>query len=64
MFCGAVKEFLSQKGVEFTERDVAVDEEAIGELQKLGIMTTPVTVIDEVVVVGFDRDRLESLLGG
>lgn len=64
MFCGAVKEFLSQKGVEFTERDVAVDEKAIGELQKLGIMTTPVTVIDEVVVVGFDRDRLESLLGG
>jgi len=63
MFCGAVKEFLSQKGVEFIERDVTVDEKAIGELEKLGIMTTPVIVIDGEVVVGFDRDRLETLLG-
>lgn len=62
MFCNRVKEFLSQKRVEFTERDVAVDEQAMAELEKLGIMTTPVTVIDGEVVVGFDRERLEELL--
>ena len=64
MFCDTVKEFLSQKGIEFTERDVTVDELAIAELEELGFMTTPVTVIDGEVVVGFDRERLDELLDG
>ena len=62
MFCGKVKEFLSQKKIEFTERNVATDETALSELEKLGYMTTPVTVIDGEVTVGFDRARLEKLL--
>ena len=32
------------------------------ELVKIGVMTTPVTLIDGQVVVGFDRKRLEDLL--
>ena len=62
MFCNRVKEFLSQKSIKFTERDIMVDDRAIAELEELGYMTTPVTVIDGEVVVGFDRDRLEQLL--
>jgi glutaredoxin len=58
-----VKEFLSQKGEEFRERNVAEDSAALAELEKLGYMTTPVTVIDDEVVVGFARDKLEELLG-
>jgi glutaredoxin 3 len=57
-----VKEFLSQNKVEYTERDIVVDETALAEVEKLGYMTTPVTVIDGEVVVGFDRARLENLL--
>lgn len=64
MFCDRVKGFLSQKGIEFTERDVTVDELAIAELEELGFMTTPVTVIDGEVVVGFDRERLDESLDG
>ncbi len=63
MFCGRVKEFLSQKGVPFTERDVSQDEEALAELEALGVMTTPVTVIEGEVVIGFDRPNLKRLLG-
>ncbi len=63
MFCGKVKEFLSQNGVEFTERNVAADEAALAELQKLGYMTTPVTLVDGQAVVGFDRAKLEQFLG-
>ena len=62
MFCGKVKEFLSQRKIEFIERNVATDETALSELEKLGYMTTPVTVIDSEVTVGFDRARLEKLL--
>ncbi len=57
-----MKEFLSQKGVTFVERDVAQDEAALSELERLGVMTTPVTLIGDEVVVGFDRDRLNALL--
>lgn len=63
MFCNKVKEFLSQREIEFIDRNIATDEAALAELEKLGLMTTPVTVIDGEVVVGFDRARLEQLLG-
>ena len=63
MFCNRTKEFLSQKGVEFEERDVSKDEAALDELQKRGLMTTPVTLIDDDAVVGFDRAKLAKLLG-
>ncbi|PKB71284.1 MAG: NrdH-redoxin [SAR202 cluster bacterium Io17-Chloro-G6] len=57
------KEFLSQRNVPFVERDVMNDQSAMDELVKLGVLTTPVTVIDGEVVVGFDRARFEKLLG-
>jgi len=60
-----VKQFLSQRGIEFTERDVSVDRAAAMEMtQKTGQMGVPVTMIDDQVVVGFDRARLEQLLAG
>ena len=63
MFCAKVKEFLSQNKIEFTDRNIAADESALGELEKLGYMTTPVTVVDGEVVVGFDSAKLQKLLG-
>ncbi len=62
MFCGKVKEFLSQRGIDFVERNVAADETALAELQKLHYMTTPVTVVGDEVVVGFDPEKLDRLL--
>ena len=32
------------------------------ELIEIGVMTTPVTVIDGEVVVGFDTEKIEELL--
>ncbi len=45
------------------EKDVLNDKSAMNELLKIGVLTTPVTVIDGEVVVGFDRARFEELLG-
>ena len=39
------------------------DQSAMDELLEIGVLTTPVTVIDGEVVVGFDRARFEKLLG-
>ncbi|MFC1981410.1 glutaredoxin domain-containing protein [Chloroflexota bacterium] len=58
-----VKEFLSQRGTSFEERDVSRDPSAAQELvRNTGQMGVPVTVIDGQAVVGFDRARLEQLL--
>ena len=64
MFCDQAKEYLSQKGVAFQERDVARDPGALAELKKLGYMTTPVIVIDGSVIVGFDDKKIDQALQG
>jgi S1-C subfamily serine protease len=57
-----VKEFLSQKGVSFDERDVSRDPSYAQELMNsTGQMGVPVTIINGQIVVGFDRGRLEQL---
>jgi protein-disulfide isomerase len=38
------------------------DPSAILELQKLGFMTTPATVVDDKVIVGFDVPKLDEAL--
>ena len=62
LFCGKAKEFLSQRGVAFEERDITKDPAAVDELERLGAMTTPVIVIDGEAVIGFNQKRLEELL--
>jgi glutaredoxin 3 len=64
MFCDQAKEYLSQKGIKFQERDIAQDPSALAELKKLGYMTTPVIVIDGSVIVGFDADKIDQALQG
>lgn len=63
MFCQLTKEYLSQKQIPFQERDVTQDAGAVEELQRLGYMTTPVTVIDGTVIVGFDASKIDAALG-
>jgi glutaredoxin 3 len=63
-YCRHLKNYLNQRGIEYTEHDVSVDRAAAEEMvQKSGQMGVPVTVIGDQVVVGFDRARLDSLLG-
>jgi glutaredoxin len=64
MFCDQAKEYLSQKGIKFQERDIAQDPSALADLKKLGYMTTPVIVIDGSVIVGFDADKIDQALQG
>jgi len=64
MFCDQAKEYLSQKRIQFDGKDIAQDPAALSELKALGYMTTPVIVIDGSVIVGFDRDKIDSALQG
>ena len=63
MSCHAAKEFLSHHKIAFTDRNVAADPTALKELvEKIGKRATPVIVVDNEVIVGFDRGKLERLL--
>jgi len=64
MFCDQAKEYLSQRGIKFQERDIAQDPSALADLKKLGYMTTPVIVIDGSVIVGFDAGKIDQALQG
>ncbi len=59
-----MKEFLSHHGVAYTEKLVDQDEAALEELfQRAEMRATPVIFIGEEKVVGFDRAKLQALLG-
>ncbi len=58
------EDFLREIGVGFTVKNIAEDEEAVAELERVGASTTPVTVAGNEVIVGFDREKLEKLAEG
>lgn len=58
-----MKEFLSQRGIKWTEKYVDEDRAAAIEMiRRSGQQGVPVTIIGDEVVVGFDRARLERIV--
>lgn len=63
-WCTKVKDYLRQKGLDFTEYDVTEDyEKAVEMVQKSGQRGVPVIDIGGNIVVGFDKARIDELLG-
>ncbi len=58
-----MKEFLSQKDITYTERNVLKNKGAMEKLKKLGAMVTPLAIINGEIVAGFNQQKLEQLLG-
>lgn len=58
------KEFFNEHGVTYQEVDVTKDQVALKDMaNRSGQMGVPVILVDEEIVVGFDQERLSSLLG-
>lgn len=49
--------------MDFVAKDIRADKSALDELIKMGFRATPVTIIDGESVAGFDRGKIERLLG-
>lgn len=60
--CYAAKQYLSARNIPFEYKDVQSDPAALRELVKLNSRSTPTIVVGEEVMIGFDPDRLESML--
>lgn len=63
-WCTRVKAYLRENRVQFREIDVSRDQKAAANLvRKTGQMGVPVVEIDGRPIVGFDKPRIDALLG-
>jgi len=62
-YCRQAKDYLKEKGVDFTDLNVATDIEARNEMvKKSGQMGVPVIEFDGNIVIGFNRAKLDQLI--
>ncbi|HHS96694.1 MAG TPA: NrdH-redoxin [Chloroflexi bacterium] len=63
-FCRAAKTYLRQRGIRFREVDVSRDQAALRDMvRRSGQQGVPVIQIGNKIVVGFDRPKIDRLLG-
>ena len=63
-FCRAVKQYLRQKGVRFKEIDLTRDQAAARDVvRRTRQQGVPVIYIGSKYVIGFDRPKINKLLG-
>jgi glutaredoxin len=55
-------EYLSQKGIEFTEKNVAYNPDAVQELMSMGLRSLPVIVIGDKRLSGFNPKAIDEAL--
>jgi glutaredoxin 3 len=63
-WCKKIKEYLKSNGFAFKEIDVSKDSVALADMiRKTGQQGVPQTWINNNPVVGFDKNKLDRLLG-
>jgi glutaredoxin-like YruB-family protein len=63
-YCRMAKEYLTKKGIKFTDMNVAESREKAQEMiDKSGQMGVPVIDINGRILVGFDKEALDKELG-
>ena len=62
-FCHMAKNYLKEKNIQFEDIDVSQNREAALEMiQKSKQMGVPVIEIDNEIVIGFNKERIDQLL--
>jgi glutaredoxin-like YruB-family protein len=63
-YCEMAKEYFKEKGVNYEDYDVSVDEKAqeemIAKSQQMGV---PVIDIDGKIIIGFNQPEIDKALG-
>ena len=63
-YCNAAKTFFKEKGIAYTEYNVAAEPARRAEMiEKSGQMGVPVIFIDTDMVIGFNKPKIQQLLG-
>jgi len=62
-YCIMAKDYLKEKNISFTSYDVSTDSVKASEMiSKSGQRGVPVIDINGTIIVGFDKNRINSLL--
>lgn len=62
-WCNAVKQYLREHRIRFKDIDVTRDRNAARDLERRGHRGVPVLFIGSRTVVGFDKAKINKLLG-
>ena len=63
-YCKMAKSYFKENNIEYTEKDVSEDLQAQEEMiNKTNQMGVPVIDVDGEIIIGFDQEKLASLLG-
>jgi len=58
--CVSAKDYLKSKGIEYIEKNVSTDMEARKELMGMGYMGVPIILVDDKVIEGFNKAKLDE----
>ncbi|MBI2451715.1 glutaredoxin family protein [Candidatus Pacearchaeota archaeon] len=62
-WCHKAREFMKEHKIKFTDKNVGEDQKAAAEMiKKSGQQGVPVIDVDGEIIVGFDEERIRSLL--
>ena len=59
--CEVTKRLLTRKGIEFEERNLETDLQALEEFKKRGLLAAPIVVTNHGTWSGFKPERIERL---
>ncbi len=63
-FCNAAKRYFREKKIKFTDVDVSRDQRAARDMQRrTGQNGVPVILINNRPIVGFDKPKINRMLG-
>jgi len=60
--CHTAKDYLVEKGCTFTEKNVSENPAYRKEMIEKGLMGVPMIYVDDELVKGFDKNRLDQIL--
>jgi len=62
-YCVTLKDYLRGKNIEFEDIDVSADKAQLDEMvEKSGQMGVPVITINDEVIIGFDKAKIDKAL--
>lgn len=63
VYCKTLKEYLKRHKIDFEDIDVSKDEKQLQKMIKdSGQMGVPVVDIDGEIIIGFDKQKIDSIL--
>lgn len=61
-YCGQLKQYLNDQGIDYEERNIDTNPEHAQQLESMGLMSVPVTVIGDMQILGLNPSRIRKAL--